>query len=93
MRACDRIGSTSGIEFRSSSVCEIGALYCRGGSTHGMFKLKAIALCVHANAGRKMPLAQAHPFQPMPVTHEEADPQEVSECSAAVTAANEKYCN
>ena len=43
-----------------------------------MFKLKAIALCVHANAGRKMPLAQAHPFQPMPVTHEEADPQEVS---------------
>ena len=41
-------------------------------------KLRAIALCVHANAGPKMPLAQAHPFQPMPVTHEEADPQEVS---------------
>lgn len=70
--------SRIGVVFRSSSVCEIGALYCRGGSTHGMFKLKAIALCVHANAGRKMPLAQAHPFQPMPVTHEEADPQEVS---------------
>ena len=47
-----------------------------------MFKVKptlrAIALCVHANAGRRMPLAQAHPFQPMPVTHEEADLQEVS---------------
>ena len=77
-RLRSRTGSGSGVVFRSSSVCEIGALCCRRGSTHGMFKLKAIALCVHANAGRKMPLAQAHPFQPMPVTHEEADPQEVS---------------
>ena len=40
-------------------------------------KLRTIALCVHANAGTKMPLAQAHPFQPMPVTHEDSDPQEV----------------
>ena len=62
--------------FRSVVKSELSVVV--GGSTHGMFKLRAIAQCVHANAGRKMPLAQAHPFQPMPVTHEEADPQEVS---------------
>lgn len=41
----------------------------KNGATRGMFKVKpnlrAIALCVHANAGTKMPPAQAHPFQPM----------------------------
>ena len=54
-----------------------------------MFKVKptlrAIALCVHANAGPRMPLAQAHPFQPMPVTHEEADLTEVSHDSYVAT--------
>lgn len=45
-----------------------------------MFKksrLKALALSLHVNAGNKMPLAQAHPFQPVPVKHEE-DLAEVS---------------
>lgn len=32
-------------------------------------------MCVHA--GARMPLAQAHPFQPLPVTHED-DSQEAS---------------
>ena len=66
-------------------------IFVKGGSTHGMFKVKpklrAIALCVHANAGTKMPLAQAHPFQPMPVTHEESDAQEVSERAIRTVAA------
>lgn len=35
-------------------------------------KPKAITLRASAGTGvRKMPLAQAHPFEPMPVTHEE----------------------
>lgn len=35
-------------------------------------KFKALSLCLRATAGGvKMPLAQAHPFQPMAVTHEE----------------------
>lgn len=37
--------------------------------------------CIHVlvrSAGLKMPLAQAHPFEPMPITHEE-EMQEVSE--------------
>jgi len=33
-------------------------------------------MCVHA--GARMPLAQAHPFQPLPVTHED-DSQESEE--------------
>jgi hypothetical protein len=33
---------------------------------------------VRATADPKMPLAQAHPFEPMPVTHEE-EMQEVSQ--------------
>lgn len=39
-------------------------------------KLKALTLRLRGSAGAKMPLAQAHPFEPMPVTHEET--QEVS---------------
>ena len=41
------------------------------------------SLCVHANAGPKMPLVQAHP---LPITHE-PDPQEAS----AVTAKRLEY--
>ena len=41
-------------------------------------KFKALSLCLRATAGGvRMPLAQAHPFQPMAVTHEE-DMLEVS---------------
>ena len=40
-------------------------------------KFKALSLRLRASTGAvKMPLAQAHPFEPMPVTHEEN--QEVS---------------
>ena len=36
-------------------------------------KFRALTLRLRASAGSavKMPLAQAHPFQPMPLTHEE----------------------
>ena len=35
-------------------------------------KFKALTLSLRGSAGAvKMPLAQAHPFEPMPVTHEE----------------------
>lgn len=35
-------------------------------------KLKALTLHLRASAGAvKMPLAQAHPFEPMAITHEE----------------------
>lgn len=45
------------------------------------FRSKVTTLHLRASAGAvKMPLAQAHPFEPMPVTHEETT--EVSICAA-----------
>jgi len=41
-------------------------------SVQPKFKSKALTLPLRASAGVvKMPLAQAHPFEPMAVTHEE----------------------
>ena len=41
-------------------------------SVRPKFEPKALTLPLRASAGtRRMPLAQAHPFEPMAVTHEE----------------------
>ena len=57
-------------------------------------KLKALTLRLRAPAGPvKMPLAQAHPFEPMPVTHEETQDQEVSFASIVYIVLIEKLAS
>ena len=54
-------------------------LYCRN-------RLLSVLLLMLRSAGLRMPLAQAHPFEPMPVTHEE-DMQEVGDTGGRRDAA------